>query len=246
MDGMTKDDLRKDPRVQEIVGEAVQTTVQGFMHFQQQIVRDGYRQRNRLVRKGQIVFAGSSLMENFPLAEFELNEVETTTARGRLVYNRGIGGYVAKDLLEALEDCVLALEPSTVFLNIGTNDIAFPGYRLDALLATYEEILLRVRERLPAVRVVLLAYYPVNAAADYPGIDAARKAEMFRTRTNPTLREANEAVRAMAARLGCEFADVNDGLFDAAGDLRAEYAAEGVHLLPEAYAIVWENLKKQL
>ena len=224
--------------------EATRALIDGFMRMQQAQVLEGYRLRNRFARKGQIVFAGSSLMENFPVAEFELNDIEETAARGRVVYNRGIGGYVAKDLLAALEPCVLDLEPSAVFLNIGTNDVATPGYRLERLIAVYERILARIREALPACRIVLLAYYPVNAVADYPGMPGMSKEEMFATRNNPTLREASEAVRALAARTGCEYVDANEGLFDAAGDLRADFASEGVHLLPHAYAIVWENLKK--
>ena len=43
------------------------------------------------------------------------------------IYNRGVGGFVIDQMLEALEPCVLALAPRYLFLNIGTNDMNGPG-----------------------------------------------------------------------------------------------------------------------
>lgn len=73
---------------------------------------------NTLALKGQTVLAGSSLMEFFPV-----NELQQTLEKQTAIYNRGIAGYVTRELLEALEVCVLALAPSRLFINIGTNDI---------------------------------------------------------------------------------------------------------------------------
>ena len=47
-----------------------------------------YRRLNKFVKPGQILFVGSSLMEQFPI--LELLEGESLPLR---VYNRGIGGY---------------------------------------------------------------------------------------------------------------------------------------------------------
>lgn len=65
-------------------------------------------------------------------------------------------------MLESMEEMVFGLEPSRIFINIGTNDIADPGYRLEKLIENYREILRRIREGLPEAETNVLAFYPVN------------------------------------------------------------------------------------
>ena len=192
-----------------------------------------FRRLNRFVRKGQIVFAGSSLMEQFPIYEF-LRDFRLPYT----IYNRGVGGFTTTEFYDALEDCVFALEPAHLFLNIGTNDLNVPDYKREALLANYEKILQAIQTRLPQVKLYLLAYYPVNpAAAATPYMQ-----ELFRHRTNARIREASAGVQALAARYGAQFLDCNAGLTDANGDLKAEYTVEGMHMYADGYKPVLDAL----
>lgn len=192
-----------------------------------------FRHLNPFVRKGQIVFAGSSLMEQFPIYEFLLDFQLPYT-----IYNRGVGGFTTDEFYAALEDCVFALEPAHLFLNIGTNDLNGPEYRLSRLLDNYEKILQAIRGRLPATRLYLMAYYPVNpAVATIPHMQ-----EIFRHRTNARIREASEGVQALAARYGARFLDCNAGLTDGDGNLKAEYTIEGMHMYANGYKPVLDAL----
>ena len=65
-----------------------------------------YDYLNRTVVPGQILFAGSSLMEQFPVHEFQLG-----AGLSSLIYNRGIGGFTTAEMLEHMETCVYALRP---------------------------------------------------------------------------------------------------------------------------------------
>lgn len=198
---------------------------------------------NTLALKGQTVLAGSSLMEFFPV-----NELQQTLEKQTVIYNRGIAGYVTRELLESLEECVLELAPSRLFINIGTNDISSVDgeYELGKLLANYNEILTRIGERLPECKVYVMAYYPVNAKADFPGMDEEMRANYFRTRTNAALLEANRAVEELALKHGYLFINVNEGLTDEEGNLKEEYTMDGVHMYGNGYAVVLDNLKKYL
>lgn len=192
-----------------------------------------FRHLNPYVRKGQILFAGSSLMEQFPIYEFLLDFQLPYT-----IYNRGVGGFTTDEFYAALEDCVFALEPAHLFLNIGTNDLNGPEYRLSRLLDNYEKILQAIRGRLSATRLYLMAYYPVNpTVATIPHMQ-----EIFRHRTNARIREASEGVRALAARYGARFLDCNAGLTDADGNLKAEYTIEGMHMYANGYKPVLDAL----
>ena len=189
---------------------------------------------NRLAKKGQVVFTGSSLMEQFPL-----NEMLQGEALPYRVYNRGMSGFVAPQLLQVLDVCVVELAPAHVFLNIGTNDMSRPDYRQEALLACYRRILEEILSHVPGVKLHLLAYYPVNP--DLEGQEGWA-AEALRYRTNQVLREANQGVEALAREMGAEYLDLNAPLLDGQGRLRAQYTKEGIHLYPAGYQAVLGEL----
>ena len=195
---------------------------------------ESYRQLNRLAKKGQVVFTGSSLMEQFPL-----NEMLQGEALPYRVYNRGMSGFVAPQLLQVLDVCVYELAPAHVFLNIGTNDMSRPDYRQEALLACYRRILEEILSHVPGVKLHLLAYYPVNP--DLEGQEGWA-AEALRYRTNQVLREANQGVEALAREMGAEYLDLNAPLLDGQGRLRSQYTKEGIHLYPAGYQAVLGEL----
>lgn len=195
---------------------------------------ESYRQLNRLAKKGQAVFTGSSLMEQFPL-----NEMLQGEALPYRVYNRGMSGFVAPQLLQVLDVCVVELAPAHVFLNIGTNDMSRPDYRQEALLACYRRILEEILSHVPGVKLHLLAYYPVNP--DLEGQEGWA-AEALRYRTNQVLREANRGVEALAREMGAEYLDLNAPLLDGQGRLKAQYTKEGIHLYPAGYQAVLGEL----
>ena len=195
---------------------------------------ESYRQLNRLAKKGQVVFTGSSLMEQFPL-----NEMLQGEALPYRVYNRGMSGFVAPQLLQVLDVCVYELAPAHVFLNIGTNDMSRPDYRQEALLACYRRILEEILSHVPGVKLHLLAYYPVNP--DLEGQEGWA-AEALRYRTNQVLREANRGVEALAREMGAEYLDLNAPLLDGQGRLKAQYTQEGIHLYPAGYQAVLGEL----
>lgn len=202
-----------------------------------------YKILNQFAKKGQILFVGSSLMEQFPI-----HEMQHTLALNHIIYNRGIGGFVTSDLLQQMEVCIFELAPSKMFINIGTNDIASADgdYNLSRLVANYDKILTQILGRLPNCKVHVMAFYPVNAAADFPSVDAAQKSLLFKTRTNAAIREANEAIKELALQHGCAFIDVNEGLFDERGNLREEYSVDGIHMWANGYAVILGNLLKYL
>lgn len=188
-----------------------------------------YRELNRTVEPGGVVCAGSSLMEFFP--------VERLVAEAGLdinLHNRGVAGFVADELLSCLDECVLALRPSRLIINIGTNDLNDPATTNDVLVARYDRILVAVERALPGIDVTMLAYYPVNPDV---AVDEGIR-QCLAARTNERLCSANGAVRALAARHGARFVDLNAPLLDDRGRLRAEYTMEGMHLNEAGYRAI--------
>lgn len=214
--------------------EEIGKILQGFWKNQQMDRVQRLKILNENVKKGQILFTGSSLMEQFPVDELLMTE-----GLPRVIYNRGVGGFTTDDMLENMETMVFAVEPSRIFINIGTNDIALCASH-EKLLANYEKILTQIQERLPEAEINVMAYYPVNETDIPPESDWAKGA--FVNRNNPSILKANAEVEELAHRLGCRFINVNEGLTDERGKLKKEFTIEGIHMYANGYRVVMKNL----
>lgn len=221
------------PATQQELAQAVQAFYTARSQAEKQEKVERFRRLNRFARPGQIVFAGSSLMEQFPIYEF-LQDFSLPFT----VYNRGVGGFTTAELMAVLDPCIFDLAPRVLVLNIGTNDLNGPDYSREALLARYEQILVKIKARLPEVRLLLLAYYPVNpTVADNPYMQ-----EVFRHRTNARIAAASAGVRDLAEKYGAQFLDLNAGITDGDGNLKAEYTVEGMHMYADGYKPVLDAL----
>lgn len=196
-----------------------------------------YDHLNRYARKYQIVFAGSSLMEQFPINELILDLKLPLT-----IYNRGVGGFTTDELIAAIDTCIFALEPETLLLSIGTNDLNGPECSLDKLESNCSRIIDDIKIRLPKTRIVWLSYYPVNAECAI----SPWSRETLKYRTNKLIREANDRIGSMLVMRGVEVLNVNDLLVDTEGNLKAEYTIDGIHMYANGYRAITERVLRFL
>ncbi len=193
-----------------------------------------YKRLNKYVNEGQILFVGSSLMEQFPI-----DEMQRGLGLDLQIYNRGIGGFITTELLDNIDVCILSLKPRYIFINIGTNDLNTPEYNRDELLGNYGKILDIIKEKLPETKVYLLGYYPINPVF---GERIPYMKEVLTNRSNARIKAANEDVADLAKKKGLEWLDVNEGLYDADGNLCEDFAIDGMHMFANGYKVVLDNL----
>ena len=209
-----------------------------FMRKEQQKKLENFRELNKTAQKGHILFTGSSLMEMFPVTDFL-----TEDGSEQIIYNRGIGGFVTDDMLRNMNEQIFDLEPSAIFINIGTNDISDSSKSfyevLSHMLGNYEKILQQIKERLPDTKVFVMAFYPVCTKG-------RENEPVFINRNNKNLLTANEAVRKLSEKMRYCYIDVNNGLTDGNGMLKENITIDGIHMHPDGYRIVWNNLKSYL
>lgn len=200
----------------------------------QELRRHMYNDLNKSAIKGKTLFTGSSLMEGFPI-----NELLMTNGHAEIVYNRGIAGLTTTTFLECIHDVLLDVEPSRVFINIGTNDIGFTENWETTLEENYRSIIRQAVDRNPDVEIVFMAYYPVNedVIRAHPLPDGR-----ILPRTNVKVARANEIVQTLAAEFNAAYIDVNKGLTDENGQLRADLTVDGIHMYAAGYEIVFRNL----
>jgi lysophospholipase L1-like esterase len=91
----------------------------------------------------------------------------------------------------------------------------------------------------------MMAYYPVNPALAKEIQAWPEAAEAARLRKE-RLPGANDIVKKLAAEFCYEYIDVNEGLYDDAGELKRELSTDGIHMWPEAYEIIFDNMKDYL
>ncbi len=191
-----------------------------------------FREANKSVKAGQVVFAGSSLMEMFPINKLLAEHGDET-----VIYNRGIGGFVSRELLEVLDVCVLDLNPSAVFINIGTNDLSDASVSISELMENYDKIISRIEAAVPGVKIYLMAYYPVNYEAA-----AEDMKECLKVRSNEKITAANAEVKKLAEKHSQRYIDINANLKDKMGRLKAEYTIEGLHINEDGYRAIYDDI----
>lgn len=145
---------------------------------------------------------------------------------GRDVINFGVGGNTTHDVLDRLEE-VIAAAPSTVVVEIGTNDFAW-RLPLEEVAQNIEEILGSLREKLPDARIVMQSILPRQP--EYAHI----------------VRGVNEHLESFVPTVSCSYVDLWPALADENGGLKAEFTTDGLHLTDAGYAAWFAALRPAL
>ena len=194
-----------------------------------------YRELNTVAVKGQTVCAGSSLMENFPI-----NELLMDLGSTKKVYNRGMSAFTIDQYDEVLDACVLDLEPSKLFINIGSNDLNLPGDTVANMVTKYRALIRRIQAALPECAITMLAFYPCRDNPDAPQVEGRVP------RTMALVNEANVQLEALAAELGCGWLNCNAPLLAEDGMLREDYMTDDIHFSAAGYVEVLKILEPYL
>ncbi|HZN67157.1 MAG TPA: GDSL-type esterase/lipase family protein [Tepidisphaeraceae bacterium] len=167
-----------------------------------------YRQLpNRDGGQRDVIFAGDSHIAGTPFHEIFSP-----------IHNRGIGGDTTAGLLKRLDE-ITARRPESLFLLIGTNDVA-RQVPVGEVIDNYRQILAGIKRDSPDTRVFVASIPPVNQAIFKAAVD--RK---------PTIQSLNIELKGLAAAEGATFIDLWPVLADGTGNLKAEFAdTDGLHL----------------
>jgi len=101
--------------------------------------------------KGSVVFTGSSSVRMWKNLQTQFPDIP--------IINTGFGGSTAEDLSVQLFPLVLRLEPSTVFIYEGDNDLS-AGTTATEIMTTLDEIVTRIQKQFSNTTVNLIAAKP--------------------------------------------------------------------------------------
>lgn len=188
-----------------------------------------FEELNQVFTPNGVVFAGDSITEAYPI--HELIKLD------KPLYNRGISGITSLQLLDHLEDHVLALKPSIVIILIGTNDIERNIPPMTTALAI-KSACERIMDSLKNVKLVVQSVYPINESIPFQSTIGKR--------TNLQIDSLNMLVQE---QLHCvpqvRFIDMKP-LLEKANQLNSEYTYDGLHLTTQGYFKVTQTLMSYL
>ena len=114
--------------------ESVKTTANAMMGL------------NDITLKGEIAIFGSTYMANFPLYELiKKYHFEND------IYNRSISGLTTNEALEIVQDCIISIRPSTIFIALGEED----ENNVDAI-KQFNQIINLLQSALPKSKIYLI------------------------------------------------------------------------------------------
>lgn len=178
--------------------------------------------------KGQIVFIGDSITDMYVLDD---HYADLPLA----CYNRGIGGDTTSGVLNRLDVSVFDVEPSTVVLMIGTNDIN-GGLDEKGILERYSKIIDEIYSTLPDVKLYCMSIIPQNSQIEeYSTINLSD--------TTERILKINPKIRQIAEEKGAKYLDLFPLLADENNHLISEYSDDGLHLNYKGLS-VWTALIK--
>lgn len=197
-------------------------------HFNQRVAAFQAQNATLPADKEHVVLVGDSLTEGW--------ESSGRTSRylpnlARRVLNRGISSDRVgppRGVLSRMGPSVFDTQPSHVVLLVGVNQIGSDGSGLARAARDYEEIVRRIRTRLPRVKLIAVSTPPTRGRY---------------TAFQGPIQRYNARVKAIAERHGASFLDLHALLKDSRGELKAEVSSDGLHFNSAGYAIYGRALE---
>ena len=211
------------------------------MNNEQMIKIKNFDYLNQNILKGKILFTGSSLMEQFPICE-----IARSKGFDEVIYNRGVGGLNTDEFLENINTLLLDLEPSKIFINIGTNDITEARYGdkwMSHLMENFCKIIETTKDSIPNAEIYIMAFYPANLHLPWHTEEAI---QWMKLRTSENNRNCKEQLKEIENKYELKYNDYLIKGGDENGEQKPEYAIDGVHMYANGYLNVFEVVKSYL
>lgn len=135
---------------------------------------------NKLCKKGQTVFFGSTTLSQMDLGDLMGNCTNSH------IYNRSKDGLTIDQAQKIIGECACELQPSRLLINIGEEDIESADFKVDSFISKYEWLLYQLH-----THCELCTMYIISVMSD-----------------NPKAVKLNRELAKLAKDTGCIFINV--------------------------------------
>ena len=175
--------------------------------------------------KYKTIFLGNSLTEMWDV-NYYFND--------STILNCGITGDFSEGLLQRTKG-IFRIEPETLFIEIGINDI-IEKIPLTEICENYEKLIKLFQKEMPQTKIYIQSNLPVIINRPSMLTDGEN--------VNKRILEQNKNIQAIVAKYHCIYIDVYNELVKEK-DRSSLFIWDGIHLTPKAYAI-WTKVIKEL
>jgi lysophospholipase L1-like esterase len=173
------------------------------------------------VTEGAIIFVGNSITEGCHWSEMFPEKT---------ILNRGIGGDISGGVLARMDE-IIRHQPSKLFIDIGTNDLAI-GKSNAKVMANYRAIIQKVQTESPNTKIYVQSILPVGR-------------NVFYGHDNIKIPPLNAEIKQMCDELQLTYIDLQPIFADSEGYLDERFTNDKLHLLGAGY-LVWKELIEPL
>lgn len=178
-----------------------------------------------------IVFFGDSITEGYNVKEF-YDEFR--------VVNSGISGNTTEDLINRIDRDLYNYNPSTVIIQIGTNDIR-ASIKDEDIIKNLKTIIKGIRKNRKNASILIESIYPINREMD----------EEYWKDVNPDynnkhITKLNKEIKELCKKEHIKYIDIYSKLLDDNKNLKEVYSKEGLHLTDLGYYKVTKIIKEYL
>lgn len=188
-----------------------------------------YAEANDTAARGAAaVFMGNSITEGWAAASAEF------FAQNNYI-GRGISGQVTSQMLARFRADVIELEPQSVVILAGTNDIAGNNGHI-SLKNIYGNIvsMAELAQR-NGIRPIICSVLPVSEYPWSPGLEPAGK-----------IIALNAMLRDYASKNDCIYVDFHTPMRNEIDGLKQEYTTDNVHVTLQGYRVMEALVKKAI
>ena len=192
-----------------------------------------YAKENALVPKSvegenRIVFLGDSI------TEFWIDELPSFF-EGRSFINRGISGQTSPQLLGRFEQDVISLNPTSLHLLAGTNDIAgnTGEMTIDMTLQNIHEMIRLAKQN--QMNVYIGSVLPSSSFGWKPLVKPAI-----------IIKELNQKLKELCLSQDCVYIDYHQAMQNSEGGMNSTFADDGVHPNKEGYMLMESVFEQKL
>ncbi len=140
-------------------------------------IESRFSEMNKVAESGSVVFFGTNYFANMPFRELgECFKIDG-------LYNRSVADKSIDELCDMVQSCVLELNPSKVFINIGETEASDGALDIDAFVEKYEWLL-----------------YTINSNTDADIYIVSVMAE--------NSNKINDSLKSLANQYGCKYIDI--------------------------------------
>ena len=201
-----------------------------YPHFVERMAK--FYQENQQIQNCDIALLGDSLVEMMETKYFSLPN--------KIIVNRGIVSDKSAGVLMSLEDRLFKINPKTVFLFVGSNDIC-DGYTLKEIENNYSNIFNMIESYNPNCKIVMSNIIPPCYYTQYSHIDHIYPD----CRNIDKIIELNKIIASLPNKFSnLKIFDAFSLMADENNSLRSEESLDGVHLTPKAYQRFVKELEK--